>query len=153
MRILMVGAGATGGYIGGRLAAAGRDVTFLLRPRRAAQIASHGLEILSPHGDVHLRPRLVSAGDVGSPFDLVLLSVKAFSLETALDDLHPAVGPSTVLLPMLNGLRHMDVLAERFGSAVIGGVCKVSTTLDPEGRVQQLAPFQELIYGERSGGS
>ena len=54
MRVLVVGAGAMGGYFGGRLLEAGRDVTFLVRPRRAAQLAKTGLVIRSKFGDVSL---------------------------------------------------------------------------------------------------
>ncbi|MGL4290452.1 MAG: 2-dehydropantoate 2-reductase [Phreatobacter sp.] len=152
MRLLVVGAGSTGGYFGGRLAEAGRDVTFLVRPRRAAQIEANGLQIVSPHGDVTLKPKLVTAGQLTEPFDAVLLTVKAFALEPALDDLAPAIGPDTMIMPVLNGMRHIDVLSTRFGeAAVIGGVCKVAATIDDQGRIVQLAKFQELVYGERDG--
>ena len=152
MRILIVGAGATGGFFGARLAAAGRDVTFLVRPRRAADLAARGLQVLGPSGDLTIRPKVVLAPDIPGPFDLVLLAVKAHGLAGALDDTGPAMGPGTVLFPVLNGLRHMDVLVGRFGDRVIGGVCRVATTLDAAGRIRQLAPGQELIYGELSGG-
>jgi 2-dehydropantoate 2-reductase len=152
MRLLVVGAGATGGYFGGRLAQAGRDVTFLVRPRRAAQLRETGLRIVSPHGDVTLWPQIVTADDIGGPYDAVLLGVKAYSLDAAVEDFAPAVGPATMVVPMLNGMRHIDVLEARFGKeAVVGGVCKVATTIDPDGRIVQLAKFQELAYGERDG--
>ena len=95
MRILVVGAGSTGGYFGGRLAQAGRDVTFLVRPARAAALREKGLQIVSPYGDVTLKPKLVTADAIKESFDAVLLTVKAFSLEPALDDMAPAVGPDT----------------------------------------------------------
>lgn len=152
MRLLVVGAGSTGGYFGGRLAQAGRDVTFLVRPARAKHLQAKGLQIVSPHGDVTLAPKLVTTGTIATPFDVVLLTVKAFSLEAALDDLAPAVGPETMILPVLNGMKHVDALTARFGAkAVIGGVCKVATTIDDQGRIVQLAKFQELTYGEMSG--
>jgi 2-dehydropantoate 2-reductase len=152
MRILVVGAGSTGGYFGGRLAQAGRDVTFLVRPERAARLRAEGLQILSSHGDVTLTPRLVTAADLDAPFDAVLLTVKAYSLDAAMDDLAPAVGPETMILPVLNGMRHVGKLAERFGErAVVGCVCRVATRLDERGRIVQLAGFQELAYGERNG--
>ena len=152
MRILVVGAGATGGYFGGRLAQAGRDVTFLVRPARAEQLRANGLQIVSPHGDVTLTPQVVTSGDVSSSYDVVLLSVKAYALESALDDLAPAVGTETMILPFLNGMRHIDVLAARFGdAAVLGGVCVVATNLDDAGRIVQLAEIQQLTYGERAG--
>jgi ketopantoate reductase len=106
MRILVVGAGSTGGYFGCRLAQAGRDVTFLVRPKRAQQLQQNGLQIISPFGDVTLQPKLVTTGNLAGPFDAVLLTVKAFSLEAALDDLAPAIGPETIILPVLNGMKH-----------------------------------------------
>jgi len=152
MRMLIVGAGSTGGYFGGRLAQAGRDVAFLVRPARAARLRAAGLEIISPHGGVTLHPEFVTAGGIAAPFDAVLLTVKAFSLDAAMDDLAPAVGSATMILPVLNGMRHMDLLAARFGKdAVIGCACKVATMLDNQGRIVQLSPLQELAYGELAG--
>jgi 2-dehydropantoate 2-reductase len=152
MRLLVVGAGATGGYFGGRLAQAGRDVTFLVRPSRAERIQADGLQIVSPLGDVTLVPKLVTAGDIDAPYDAVLLTVKAFSLDAALDDLAPAVGPDTMILPVLNGMKHMDLLTARFGrNAVAGCVCKVATMVDQKGRIVQLNTLQDLFYGERDG--
>ena len=152
MRMLIVGAGSTGGYFGGRLAEAGRDVVFLVRPARAARLRAAGLEIISPHGGATLRPQVLTAGEIEAPFDAVLLTVKAFSLDAAMDDLAPAVGPATMILPVLNGMRHMDLLTARFGvNAVVGCVCKVATMLDDQGRVVQLSPLQELAYGELDG--
>jgi len=152
MRILIVGAGAVGGYFGGRLAQAGRDVTFLVRPSRAKQLRQDGLRIISPHGDVVITPKLVSADEIDTPYDLVLLSVKAYALEAAMNDFAAAVGPETMIFPVLNGLRHVELLAKRFGEhAVIGGVCLVAAEIDDEGHIVQLADFQQLVYGERNG--
>ena len=153
MRILVVGAGAVGGYFGGRLTQAGRDVTFLVRRQQAEQIQSHGLRILSPmHGDFTVRPRTVTADQIVSPYDVIILSVKSYSLAAAIDDFAPAVGPQTVIIPVLNGMHHLDVLTERFGkNAVLGGVCYVSTEMDSQGRIIQLADFQRVDYGERDG--
>ena len=152
MRILVVGAGSTGGYFGGRLAQAGRDVTFLVRPARAERLRADGLRIVSPHGDVTLAPRLVTAGNIDAPYDAVLLTVKAFSLDAALDDLAPSVGPETMILPVLNGMKHVDALIARFGPrAVVGCVCKVATMMDGQGRIVQLNKLHDLAYGEMSG--
>ena len=151
MRILVAGAGATGGYFGARLAQAGRDVTFLVRPGRAAQLERDGLRIVSPHGDLTLKPQLLVTGEATAPFDVVIPAVKAYALDQALADLAPAIGAETMIVPLLNGMRHIDRLIERFGEApVLGGVCLVATTLDQEGRIVQLAEMQELAYGERS---
>jgi 2-dehydropantoate 2-reductase len=152
LRLLVVGAGSTGGYFGGRLAAAGRDVTFLVRPRRAQQLRETGLQLISPNGDATIQPQLVTAEELSAPYDLVLLTVKAFQLEAAMTDLTRAVGKGTMILPVLNGLSHMDALMRRFGAEhVIGGVLKVATKLDEQGRIVQLTPLQELAYGELDG--
>ncbi len=152
MRLLVVGAGATGGYFGGRLALAGRDVTFLVRPGRAADLHAHELRIVSPNGDATLSPNLIEAGELRTPFDAILLTVKAFALEAALADMAPAVGPNTIILPVLNGMRHVDAISTRFRpSNLVGCVCKVATIVDDEARIVQLAPFQELAYGEMNG--
>src|SRR5207302_5008870 len=152
MRILIVGAGAVGGYFGGRLAQAGRDVTFLVRPSRAKQLHRDGLRIISPHGDAVLTPKLVTAETIDAPYDLVLLSVKAYALEAAMNDFAPAIGPETMILPVLNGMRHINLLTKRFGEhVVIGGVCLVVAEIDDQGRIVQLADIQRLAYGERNG--
>ena len=154
MRVLVVGAGALGGYFGGRLVEAGRDVTFLVRHRRAEQIARMGLHIDSLHGDADLKPRTVQAGDLDGPYGLILLAVKAYSLDAAMEDITPAVGAETAILPVLNGMRHLDVLAARFGPGrVLGGLAQIPATLGPEGQViHRMAPDHQLIFGEVSGG-
>lgn len=153
MRILVVGAGAVGGYFGGRLVQAGRDVTFLVRPKRAEQIKAQGLQIVSPrYGDLTVRPRATTAAQIVSPYDIILLSVKSYSLAAAIDDFALAVGPRTVIIPVLNGIHHMDVLTARFGAEpVLGGVCFVATEIDAQDRIIQLADFQSLTYGELDG--
>jgi 2-dehydropantoate 2-reductase len=153
MRILVVGAGATGGYFGGRLLEAKQDVTFLVRPRRAAELASSGLQIQSTFGDVSIpQPATVLADDLHAPFDLILLSCKAYDLESAIESFAPAVGADTLILPVLNGMRHLDVLDRRFGSAhVLGGLCVISAALEPGGRVVHLNDLHLIAFGERDG--
>jgi 2-dehydropantoate 2-reductase len=152
MRILVVGAGAVGGSFGARLAEAGRDVTFLVRPRRAEELRRHGLQIISPLGDRTVRASFATAGDLTSPYDVVIVALKGFELAGALDDVAPAIGPFTMLVPLLDGMRHLDLLSERFGaSTVLGGVCYVAAVLDDDGLIVQLDGLQELIYGERDG--
>ncbi len=153
MRILVVGAGAIGGYFGGRLLAAGRDVTFLVRPRRAAELADAGLVIKSPLGDATLKnPPAVQADRLTEKFDVVLLSCKAFDLDDAIASFAPAVGPQTAIIPLLNGMRHLDVLDSKFGSeCVLGGQCAIAVMLDEHRHVVQLAPMQSLTFGERNG--
>ena len=152
MRVLVVGAGATGGYFGARLAEVGRDVTFLVRPARAKTLAA-GLQILSPCGDYRIEhPRTVTADTLAGPFDLVLLSCKAYDLDTAIEDVAPAVGPDTAVLPILNGLRHLDALDAAFGmDRVLGGTCAIVATLTNDGAIRHMSELHTLTYGERDG--
>src|SRR5580698_5012236 len=153
MRILVVGAGAIGGYFGGRMLQAGRDVTFLVRPRRASELASAGLVIKSPLGDVTLKnPPTVQADKLSEKFDVVLLSCKAFDLEDAIKSFAPAVGPQTAIIPLLNGMLHLDVLDKKFGrERVLGGLCAIAVTLNEKREVVHLQPMQSLTFGERDG--
>ncbi len=154
MRVLVVGAGAIGGYFGGRLLQAGRDVTFLVRPRRAAELADSGLIIKSPLGDVVRRsPPTILAENVRQPFDLILLSCKAYDLAPAMDSFAAAVGHETLILPLLNGMRHLDLLDERFGrSRVLGGQCVIAATLDAQRAIVHLNNLHTLSFGQRDGG-
>ena len=154
MRVLVVGAGAIGGYFGGRMLQASRDVTFLVRPKRASELESRGLVIKSPNGDVTLKnPPTVQADKLSEKFDVVLLSCKAFDLEDAIKSFAPAVGPDTSIIPLLNGMRHLDVLDKKFGAErVLGGLCAIAATLNEAREVVQLAPMQSLNFGERNGG-
>jgi 2-dehydropantoate 2-reductase len=153
MRILVVGAGAIGGYFGGRMLQAGADVTFLVRPRRASELASAGLVIKSPNGDVTLKnPPAVQADKLAEKFDVVLLSCKAFDLDDAVKSFAPAVGPQTAIIPLLNGMLHLDVLDEKFSrERVLGGLCAIAVTLNDKREVVQLQPIQSLTFGERDG--
>jgi 2-dehydropantoate 2-reductase len=155
MRILVVGAGATGGYFGGRLAAAGRDVTFLVRAQRAEELKRTGLVIRSPRGDLTLRDvKTVQASDVAKPFDLIVLSCKAYSLDDAVKAFAPFVGPDTAILPLLNGMAHVDTLTEKFGAArVLGGQCVIAATLNPAREIVHLNDLHSITFGELAGGS
>jgi len=148
LKILIVGAGAVGGYFGARLVEAGRDVSFLVRPNRAESLKKDGLRILSPHGDLTVRPRIVLPGEISRSYDLIFLSVKSYALEAAMTDFTPAMANGSFVLPVLNGVRHIDLLNGRFGEdSVLGGVCYVVTELDREGRILQGAKIQDLAYG------
>ncbi|MCU1404736.1 MAG: panE [Glaciihabitans sp.] len=151
-RILIVGAGAVGGFFGARLATAGRDVTFLVRPQRAAQLAG-GLTVQTPTETFTTAIATVTADDLpamaaAAPFDVVVLTVKAYGLEAALADIAPAVGPRTLVLPLLNGMRHLDVLRERFGAdRVLGGLCVVVAQLQNDGSVRKMMPQASITFG------
>jgi 2-dehydropantoate 2-reductase len=156
MTILVVGAGATGGYFGARLAQAGRDVTFLVRPRRAEQLRERGLRIVGPGAEADpaqpVQPKLVTAGELTEPADVVLVSVKATALDQAIADFAPAVGPQTAVVPFLNGMAHLAVLGKRFGEpAVLGGVVLIATQLNDEGDIVHLTPPASLTIGAQDG--
>ena len=151
MKVLVLGAGATGGYFGGRLSEAGRDVSFLVRERRAALLRANGLVIRSPQGNTRLKPR-ICVGTVRETFDVVVLACKAYDLDSALKAITPAVGPDTTILPLLNGLHHYKALDAHFGAErVLGGLCSIGVTLASDGAVEHLSPMHMLRYGERDG--
>ena len=156
MRILMVGAGATGGFYGGKLVQAGRDVTFLLREGRARQIRDGGLQILPHHGDpITVHPKIVTAADLRThpqTFDLIVISTKAYQLAGAMDDIAPVLAPGTLLLPILNGMQQLAILDERFGAEIVlGGSVRIVSDLDEAGRIHQMNALDQMSYGERSG--
>ncbi|MFI6771440.1 ketopantoate reductase family protein [Nocardia sp. NPDC050412] len=152
MRILIVGVGAVGGYFGAELVAAGRDVNFLARGQRVAQLRTHGLTLMRPQGATTTRVRALTAAELTEPYDLVLLAVKAGALLPALDDIAHAVAEHTRILPLLNGIRHIETIRERFGErAALGGVGIVATQLDARGRILMLAPGAHITYGELDG--
>lgn len=151
MRTLILGAGATGGYFGARLLEAGADVTFLVRPNKAQQLRDTGLVVKSATGDVTKKDvKLIES--VTEPFDLVILSCKAFDLASAMSAIKPAVGKETTILPLLNGLKHIDELQKTFGKGrVIGGMCIISATVDDRGRIVHLNDIHTLKFGELDG--
>lgn len=152
IRILILGAGGTGGYFGGRLAEAGADVTFLVRDARAAMVRRDGLRIESQFGNATLPVQVVTQDTLGSGYDLVFLSCKAYDLDSALAAIRPAVGPQTAILPVLNGVGHMATLNAAFGpSAVLGGTAKIQVTLTPDGTVRHLNDWRFLTFGEQDG--
>ncbi|KQQ33017.1 hypothetical protein ASF61_13110 [Duganella sp. Leaf126] len=149
MRILILGAGGTGGYYGARLAAAGCDVTFLLRPDSARRIARDGLRLTSVRGDATLAVRTVTA--VEESANLVILSCKAYDLEAAIAAVTPAVGPHTLVLPLLNGLHHLTRLDQVFGRArTLGGMCNISVGRAADGTIEHYNRFDELRFGARA---
>ena len=149
MRVLILGAGAVGGYFGARLVAAGVDVTFLVRPARAAVLARDGLVVHSPLGDLKLSVTTLTQAQQG--FALILVACKAFDLNAAISAIAPAVTQDTVILPLLNGLRHLDTLDASFGGdRVLGGLCHIGVTLTDTGEVLHLTAGQHLTLGARS---
>jgi 2-dehydropantoate 2-reductase len=152
MKLLVVGAGAVGGYFGGRLAEKGENVTFLVRENRKKQLEQNGLLIQSIHGNIHIKPQLLLSGEPAEAFDVILISTKAYHLDSAIEDVRPYIGKDTMILPLLNGMSHIDKLVESFDEKnVLGGLCFVESTLDQHGTIIQTSPIHDLVYGERNG--
>jgi 2-dehydropantoate 2-reductase len=153
MRILVLGAGAVGGYFGGRLAEAGRDVTFLVRAPRAAMLAEQGLKVFSALGDFQVPVNVTTADRVDGPYDLIVLTAKHYDLDAAIDAVRPGVGPDSAVLPLLNGLMHLDRLDAAFGPGrVLGGVAYVGAVLLPDGSIRHVNRLSGIAHGERGGG-
>jgi len=152
MQVLSLGAGAIGGYFGGRLAEAGADVAFLVRDARKRQLQEHGLRIESRFGNFAGPVRALTREEITEPADLVLLTCKAYDLDGAIEAVRPAVGPRTAVLPLLNGLAHMERLNQEFGAArVLGGLAKIAATLAPDGTVRHLNDWRYVTFGEQDG--
>jgi 2-dehydropantoate 2-reductase len=152
MRITTLGAGAVGGYFAGRLAEAGADVTFLVREGRKRQLIERGLTIRSSIGDYAGAVKAITADEISGPTDVLILTCKAYDLGSAIETIRPAVGPQTAILPLLNGLAHMDVLNDAFGREhLLGGLAKIAVTLAPDGAIQHLNDWRYLTFGEQDG--
>lgn len=150
MKIMVLGAGALGGYYGARLMEAGAHVTLLVRPARAAPLKEQGLVIHSPLGDFSGTVTTTLAEEVSQPYDTILLACKAYDLEGAMDSIALAVGEDTLIIPLLNGLSAYDTLDKRFGAhRVAGGVSYIATSLTTSGEVVHLSPFDKLLVGAR----
>ena len=148
MRILVLGAGGIGGYYGARIHQAGGDVTFLMRPARAAQLKEKGLQVFSAFGDLQITPKLVTKDELSDHFDVIMLSCKAFDLDSAMATIAPALGDHSVILPLLNGIGHVDALVARFGAEhVLGGAAFISVMLTPTGEIRHVNKMHRLVTG------
>lgn len=153
MKILILGAGAIGGYLGGRLTEAGIDVTLLVRPARQAQLAKAGLQITSVYGDLNLPVKTLTADDLQDTFDVVIMTAKAYDLDAAITAVSPAVGPDTMVLPVLNGIGHMEILNAAFGpERVLGGTVQISAARNSDGSISHKNDWRWLRFGEQGGG-
>jgi 2-dehydropantoate 2-reductase len=138
MRYLVLGAGALGGYFGGMLLKGGADVTFLVRPKRAAQLQRDGLIVKTSDGELRVPAKTIQAGQVDHTYDVVMLCCKAYDLDDAITAIAPAMDDQSVVLPLLNGARHLEVLTKRFGvQRVLGGLTAINAALMPDGSIQQ----------------
>ena len=152
MKILVLGAGGIGGVFGGRLAESGSDVTFLVREKRIEQLKVKGLQVESQFGNLTLQVNAKLQAEIEPIYDLILLTCKAYDLPSAIDSIRPAINSKTAILPLLNGLAHIDALNNSFGKEnVLGGTAKMQVTLTPTGIVKQLNDWQTITFGEQDG--
>ena len=153
MRIVCLGAGGIGGYFGGRLVEAkSADVSFIVRPNRKQQLDRDGLKIESPLGDLAVKVDAVLSEDIKAPADVVLLTCKAYDLDSAIASIKPAVGENTAILPLLNGMSHLDRLNAEFGKQrVLGGLAGIAITLLPDGRIKHMNDWSVITFGEQDG--
>ncbi|KAB2845935.1 MAG: ketopantoate reductase family protein [Hyphomicrobiaceae bacterium] len=152
MRILVLGAGAVGGFFGGHLAKAGADVTFLVRAERAAALRRFGLAVDSPLGDFRASVDVVTDAAAARRPDIVIVTCKAYDIEEVMEAIAPAIGSGTVLLPLLNGIAHLERLSARFPAACLwGGLAHLSVTLAEDGTIRHLNSLSTIRFGARAG--
>ena len=147
MKILVLGAGAVGGYFGGRMAEDGMDVTFLVRDKRKKKLEETGLIIKSPKGDLSIRPNLITIDKVESVFDVILFTNKAYDLDEILQS-HFPVKDGSIIIPLLNGYAHMEQLRNKFPNArLFGGIAHIFSTLIDEGEIHHFNDIHSLTFG------
>ena len=153
MKFLILGAGAIGGYVGGRLTEAGRDVTFLVRDARRKQLARDGLRLESTYGDFEGPVKAIGADDLTPDYDLILLTCKAYDLDDAIATIAPGVGPDTMVFPILNGLGHIQTMNDHLGADhVLAGTVKISAARQADGSIKHMNDWRWLNFGEQAGG-
>lgn len=152
MRILILGAGGTGGVFGARLIQAGADVTFAVRPARAEALRRRGLSAALPEGVFRDRVQVRTGAELAPGYEVALLSCKAYDLDDAVETVRRGAGPETVVLPLLNGVAHFGALDRSFGTGrVAGGTCHLACTLEADGSVRQMSPGARIAFGPRPG--
>ena len=148
MRVVIFGTGGVGGYFGGRLAAAGADVTFVARGAHLNALRERGLCIESPLGSARV-PRVNVTDDpttIGSA-DIVLFTVKLYQTDAALKLLPPLIGPKTLVLSLQNGVDAVEVLSRAVGREhVAGGTAYLSAVVSEPGVIRHTA-MNRLIFG------
>ena len=153
MKIAIMGTGGLGGYIGGRLAHAENDVTFIARGAKLEALGQNGLEVKSVMESFHLRA--VKATDkpaeVG-PVDLIVLSVKNYDMVAATKAMKPMVGATTTIVPVLNGVDHITTVSEIVGAEhVLGGLISMTAHVIAPGVVERLGEHGVFEFGEQDG--
>ena len=153
MRVTVVGAGATGGYLAGKLARAGNQVSIVDVGPQLAAIREHGLRVKTRWGDFTARVEATDdPSDIG-PSDLVLLAVKTYHNEVVLPRLLPLVGDETTVLTLQNGVDNARVVEQYVGEGrVVPGAFYIETTVEEPGIIRQQGDVVRVVIGELDGG-
>jgi len=150
MRIAVFGAGAVGGYFGGRLAQAGEDVVFIARGAQLQALRERGLRVESPKGDFSVNPaRATDDPAQVETVDAVLVGVKTWQVPDAAEAMRPLLGPDAFVVPLQNGVEAPDQLAAALGSErVLGGLCRIVSFLVEPGHVRHAGLEPYVAFGE-----
>ena len=147
MKILILGAGAVGGYFGARLIESGADVTFLVRKKRAQLLKKQGLKIISPCGDLNLKVKTITNDNITPVYDVILLTNKSYDMDEILETNFP-VKNSSVIIPLLNGFSHIGKLEKKFSNAsVFGGLAHIFSTIGATGEIQHFNEVHSITFG------
>lgn len=153
MRVVVVGAGAVGGTLGGFLAEAGHDVTFVDRGAHLEALQTGGLDLETPEGRRSITAPAAADASALDPADLVILAVRSYDVAAAVPSLAPLVGQDTAILPLAGGVTAADAAVDRYGpEGVLGGVVYLNAAIVEPGHVRQDAGPRRLILGELAGG-
>lgn len=156
MRIVIMGSGGVGAYVGARLQAAGEDVAFIARGAHLQALQAEGLRLEHPQHPLHL-PQVQASADAADlarsgPADLVVFAVKLGDTEAAARALGPVLGPQTRILTLQNGIDSVDLIQGQVGgTAVRGGVIYVSAVIDRPGVIRSPGGLH-VIVADAAGG-
>ncbi len=150
MKILILGAGAIGGFFGAHLMKSGANVSFLVREKRKDKLKKSGINILSNNSKFKVNPKLLEKNLSSYHFDLIILTNKSYDLIEAIREIKPYVN-TTVIIPLLNGMAHYDILDKEFGKErIFGGTAYISTAMDNYGSIQQVTSRASIKFGPRT---
>ncbi len=147
MKILMVGSGTAGGLLGARLLENKADVSFVVRRERKLQLITRGLHLRSQFGQFRKPVHAIAVDEISETYDLVVAAVRSHEIEKAIELVARAIGPNTVVMPVIEGVRHLDVGALPSAQFVIGAVLEARMLLDADAILGQRPPAAELTIG------
>jgi 2-dehydropantoate 2-reductase len=150
MRIAVFGTGGVGGYFGGKLAQAGEDVTFIARGKHLQAIRADGLQVDSINGDFVVKPAQATDNPAEvAPVDLVLAATKAWQVPEAAEAMKPLIGPGTMVLPLGNGIEHLDQFEQALGREhLLGGLSRISAFIAGPGHIRHVGIPPYIAFGE-----